>query len=102
MNPHPKHFDLSLERNALFNVPNAAGMHIVCRDGAVWITLDNDPRDYVLEAGDIFSSAEPKRALIYAMRASSIAVTATTVAQSSNSRHQAGAAHGLVFEQVLD
>lgn len=101
MNTQPRHFDLSLERNALFNVPDAAGMHIVCLDGSVWITLDNDYDDYVLEAGHTFSTTRHTRALIYAMRASSIAVTAKTVAQSSSPRRQARAPHGLVFEQVL-
>ncbi|MBG6078215.1 DUF2917 domain-containing protein [Polaromonas sp. CG_9.11] len=101
MNNQSNHFDLSVERNALFNVPDAAGMRIVCREGAVWITLDNDPNDYVLEAGDIFSNTEHKRALIYAMRPSSIAVTAGTSQRPSDSRLRAGALHGLVFEQVL-
>ena len=101
MKTQPMHFDLSLERHALFHVPNAAGMQIVCLKGSVWITLDNDYDDYVLEAGNMFSTTKHKRALIYAMRASSIEVTAGTVAQPSNTRRRAGAPHGLVFEQVL-
>ncbi len=96
-----KHFDLNLERSALFNLPDAAGVHIVCRDGTVWITLDNDQRDYVLEAGDSFTNAEHKRALIYAMRPSSIAVTSGLAQQPLASGRKAVAPHGLVLEQVF-
>ena len=101
MNTQRNHFDLIMDRNALFNVPDAAGMHIVCLNGVVWITLDNDYEDYVLAAGDTFSTTRHTRALINAMQASSIAVTAGTVVQSSSPRRPADAPHGLVFEQVL-
>ena len=99
----PQHFDLNLERRAMFNLPDAAGVQIVCRDGTVWITLDNDPRDYVLEAGDSFTNAEHKRALIYAMQPSSIAVTSGMAQRSPQpaGRHPVAPAHGLVLEQVF-
>lgn len=96
-----KHFDLNLERSALFNLPDAAGVNIVCHDGTVWITLDNDPRDYVLEAGDSFTNTEHKRALIYAMRPSSIAVTAGLAQQPLAAGRKAAAPHSLVLEQVF-
>ena len=95
-----KHFDLKLERSALFNLPDAAGVQIVCQDGTIWITLDNDQRDYVLEAGDTFTNAEHKRALIYAMRASTIAITSGMAQRSVTSRRKAAAPHGLVLEQL--
>ena len=68
MNSPTKHFDLNLERTAVLKLPGAAGVQIVCRGGTVLITLDNEQRDYVLEAGDAFPNADHKRALIYAMR----------------------------------
>ncbi|MES2948411.1 MAG: DUF2917 domain-containing protein [Pseudomonadota bacterium] len=101
MNTHSNHFDLNLERSAMFNVPDAAGMDIVCRDGTVWITLDNDQRDYVLEAGDVFRNTEHKRALIYALQASSIAITSAAITRMRTPARQATKTHGLVLEQVL-
>ena len=92
---------MNLESNALFNVPDAADIHIVCRDGTVWITLDNDLRDYVLEAGDTFDNAEHKRAVIYAMRPSLIEVTTATVNSPAQPARQTPKPRRLVLEHVL-
>nr|WP_295778295.1 DUF2917 domain-containing protein [Rhodoferax sp.] len=101
MTTPPRHFDLNLERSALFNLPDAAGVQIVCRDGTVWITLDNDLRDYVLEAGDTFTNADHKRALIYAMKPSTIAITSGMEQRSVASWRPADAPRGLLLEQVF-
>lgn len=101
MNTPTQHFDLNLERSALFNLPDAAGVQIVCREGNVWITLDDDLRDYVLEAGDTFVNAEHKRALIYAMRPSTIAITSGMAQRPASHGRQAIAPRGLMLEQVF-
>jgi hypothetical protein len=67
-------FDLALARQSVFTLRDAAGLEIRCREGSVWITLDNDPRDIVLEAGATFHTPEHRRALVYGLEASSIAV----------------------------
>lgn len=92
----PQRFDLGLRRDALFSVPDAAGVHILCRNGTVWITLDGDPRDIVLEASDSFTTPEHRRALIYAMKPSCISVQAA--AQPSGWR--LGAPKGLRLEPL--
>ncbi|MBI2768638.1 MAG: DUF2917 domain-containing protein [Burkholderiales bacterium] len=74
---------LELQRRALFSVTDAAGVRIDCREGSVWITLDNDPRDIVLEAGGSFTTPEHRRALVYAMEASRLSVTGPAVAQAA-------------------
>ena len=71
-------FSLNLRRQALFSVPDAAGVRIACVEGAVWITLDNDPRDIVLESCGVFTTPEHRRAIIYAMKPSTITVAAST------------------------
>src|SRR5947209_2348921 len=38
----------------LLNIEHAAGARIGSRNGSVWITQDGDPRDIVLEPGDVF------------------------------------------------
>ena len=92
---HPERFDLGLQREAMFGVPDAAGIDIVCRTGIVWITLDGDPRDIVLEAHDRFTTSEHRRALIYAMQPSCISVQAPITASRRRS-----AGHGLLLEQL--
>jgi len=48
-------------------IDDASGVRITCREGAVWITVDNDPKDYVLEPGESFVTADHERALVYAL-----------------------------------
>jgi hypothetical protein len=67
---------LNLQRQALVNVPDAGDVRIACAEGAVWITLDNDTRDIVIEAGETFSTPEHRRAVIYALKPSRVNVTA--------------------------
>ena len=35
-------FDLSLAHQAMFSVSDASGVQIVCREGSLWVTLDDD------------------------------------------------------------
>lgn len=67
--------DLALQPRALFSVPDAADLRIRCRSGTVWITLDHDPRDIVLEAGDSFTGDSHRRAVVYAMDRACIAIS---------------------------
>ncbi len=101
MTSSTNHFDLNLDRRAMFNLPDAAGVDIVCRDGTVWVTLDNDYRDYVLEAGDSLHNKEHTRALIYAMQPSRIAVTAANIDRPIRHSATQSQRQGLVLEQVL-
>lgn len=100
MKPDSNRFELSLRKDAMLRLPDAASVQIVCRNGTVWITLDNDRRDIVLEAGDRFASTEHRHAVIMALAPSSISVCATPPpAQSLHERNRKRP--GLVFEQVL-
>ena len=68
-------FDVNLGYRALFSVPDASGLDITCESGTVWITLDNDPRDIILEAHRTFTTPEHSQAIIYAMEPSKLLVT---------------------------
>ena len=92
MNTTPKQFDLSLAHQAMFEVSDAAGVQITCRQGSLWLTLDGDARDIVIDAGESFIAMEHRRALIYALTPSDLSVAmgpttvATTVAARSAGR----------------
>lgn len=66
--------DMALERRALFSVADAADVQITCREGALWITLDNDPRDIVLEPDASFVTPAHRRAIVYALRPSRVSL----------------------------
>ena len=53
----------------LHAIPDASGVTLTCRAGAVWITIDGDPNDYVLEAGESFAAPKRSRVLVYALGA---------------------------------
>ena len=67
---------VQLEHHAMFTLDDAADVKFDCRKGTLWITLDGDGRDIVLEPGESFTSAEHRRALVYAMRPSCLDVSA--------------------------
>lgn len=78
MSTHPNpssRFHLSLQPRSVFAVPDGAGVGIECRSGTVWVTLDRDPRDIVLEAGDRFEGTEHRRILVSALTSSCITVS---------------------------
>ena len=91
-------FSLNLRQQALFSVPDAANVRIACVEGAVWITLDNDPRDIVLESCGVFTTTEHRRALVYAMKPSRITVAAPATASANAFARQRKHAPGLVLQ----
>jgi ferric-dicitrate binding protein FerR (iron transport regulator) len=59
-----------LEKRALFDLADAAGVQIACDEGLLWVTLDHDPRDIILARGESFFTTEHRRAVVYALEAS--------------------------------
>ena len=74
MNTTPHRYELGLAARGLLEIPDVAGVQVSCTEGSVWLTLDNDTRDIVLEPGDVFFSTEHRRALLYAFAASTVAL----------------------------
>ena len=68
-------FRIELPRHAIFTVADIAGVGIECQSGCVWLTLDNDTRDLVLEPGERFVGDIHRRVLVSAIEASSISVS---------------------------
>jgi hypothetical protein len=78
--------EFDLAARALVDIPDISGTQVICRRGSLWITLDNDPRDIVLEAGESFFSTEHRRALVYAFQASVVAMRAVAGRDASRVR----------------
>lgn len=81
---HP--YQVTLAHQAVFDVSDASGVAVRCDQGSVWITLDNDPRDIVLEAGESFKTDERRRALIYALQPSRLTLKAAGQARPEPAR----------------
>jgi hypothetical protein len=77
MNAHTLPSHLQLERKALYSIADASGVAVTCAEGAVWLTLDGDEQDYVLEAGESFETPEHRRALVYAFEPSRISLASS-------------------------
>lgn len=50
------------------------GRCVECLEGCVWITLDHDPRDFIIEAGQAFTADSNQRALIHALEPARVRV----------------------------
>ncbi len=56
-----------LAPRAVFTIADAAGLQLACSEGELWVTLDHDPRDVILSAGESFFTTEHRRAIVYAL-----------------------------------
>jgi hypothetical protein len=92
--PLSSQFDLSLAHQGMFSVADAAGLQMTCREGSLWITLDNDTRDIVLSAGECFLTTQHRRAIIYAIGPSSLSLALAPVASSLRRTGKSGQARG--------
>jgi hypothetical protein len=61
-----------LPARGLYTIPDVGGVRVVCEHGSVWLTVDHDPRDIVLEAGETFVHAGHARALVSAFAESQV------------------------------
>jgi len=67
-------FQLRLPHQGILTLPDGAGVGIECRSGSVWVTLDHDPRDIVLSAGERFEGDGHRRMLVSALSPALVAV----------------------------
>jgi hypothetical protein len=86
-------FSMNLRHQAMFSVPDASKVRIGVSHGSVWITLDNDSKDYILDDCGVFTTTQPRRALVYALKPSCITVSEKQQQMSpaaSQNRHKGG------------
>jgi hypothetical protein len=64
----------ALGAHELLSIADVAGLRIRCVSGSLWLTLDRDPRDIVLRAGEEYCGEEHRRGLVYAFEPSVLAL----------------------------
>lgn len=64
----------ALTKGSTYTLQQPYGLRVECLEGCVWITLDRDKRDTVLEAGESYSADHQSRALVHALVASNIRI----------------------------
>jgi Protein of unknown function (DUF2917) len=82
MNNELRHPLTALTAGSMLNVSDGQGLAIVVFEGLVWITQNDDLRDFVLAAGDSFRVDRPGLTLVEALRDSKVMVLATEVSTS--------------------
>ena len=74
---------IELTARQIFEIADASRQRIECVEGCVWITLDHDERDIVLERGESFLADDCARALVYAFEPARLALRAADAAPPS-------------------
>lgn len=67
---------ITLPPRQLFEIPDASSARILCTAGCLWLTIDGDARDVILQPGDSFEEGRPRRALLYAMEPTTFVLAA--------------------------
>ena len=62
-------------RRSLLELPADRPLDVACGAGTLWLTLDNDPRDLVLERGERVRLEARRRVLVYAFDDSVLELT---------------------------
>lgn len=63
-----------LAARQILAIDDASGLQIDCSAGSLWITIDHDPRDIVLEPGESVADLGAGRALVYALQDAQLTV----------------------------
>jgi len=73
----------ALIKGSTLTLQQPQGLRIDCVEGCVWITLDGDTRDTVLEAGSSFRADRQQRALVHALEPSQVRVSPVTCVKTA-------------------
>lgn len=72
---HPSRTEMTFIRNQIRQVKSPLGVTLECLSGQVWITLDGDPRDVVLDPGQMFTVDRDQRTLVMALDEATVLCT---------------------------
>jgi hypothetical protein len=74
-------FNMNVQRREVFSIADASNVNIACVEGSIWITLDNDLRDILLDSGGVFTTLDHRRAVVYALAPSRVCISAAASSQ---------------------
>jgi hypothetical protein len=69
---YPTSTEMHFERSQIRELLAPLGVTVECASGQVWITMDHDPRDVLLEPGQTFTLDRDERTLIMALEKASV------------------------------
>jgi len=67
---------VDLARDQMLAIGNGPGTTVTCARGMLWLTQNNDRRDFFLSPGESFTVSRDGIALLLAMEASTVVMTA--------------------------
>lgn len=70
----PGRWERSLARREVFSLAVDEAVTLSCLDGMLWVTLDADPNDYVVAAGQALRLPDGRQATVQALVASRFGV----------------------------
>ena len=74
MNLNVRSPELALDIGQVLTLQDAAGLSIRARSGAVWVTEEGSPHDYILSPGQTLIVHRDGRTVVQALKASWIAL----------------------------
>jgi len=80
----------TLARDELLSLTDTNAFEIVAQSGCLWITLDNDTRDIILEPGQRQTFDADQRALVVALKNSQFLVNRTAAAPVAQAKSRGG------------
>lgn len=72
-----------IARHKILEVKQPLGVTIECLEGSVWVTLDGDSRDVVLDAGQSFVVDRNQRTLLQALDAARVRLIEPALARAA-------------------
>jgi hypothetical protein len=96
-NPPRAELVVRLDAGDLLDIDRGLGFHVTCREGTVWITQANDPRDIALGAGQSFVLDRKGLALVVAPIGPAVVVVTRATAETRSPRFDAPTAGDLRF-----
>jgi hypothetical protein len=83
---------IRLAARAIHSIGDVAGVQLRCHEGSLWLTLDHDTRDVIIEAGETYTGTAHRRGIVYALGDARFSVSAA-VAPAQQPRSWTAAQH---------
>jgi hypothetical protein len=79
--------ELALDIGQVVTLDDACGTRIHAREGTVWITEEDETRDFLVGPGEAFLITRPGRTLVQALRPARVALRDEDLPCAANDAH---------------